>query len=201
MNEKLISSMKEYVNMMMWPLENHYYHQYEHALEVAERAVELGKKEWLDDETLEILAIAWLFHDIWFIIQYDNNEYIGATMAKNYLKSILYPEEKIKKVQELIIATIYTREPQNLLENIIRDADTDNLWRDDFFEKWEKLKLELETIKKIKILKPDWHHYSIKFLKEHKFQTKTEIKERQPKKEENLKKLQEKLNKLCLNLN
>jgi len=26
-------------------LENHYYHQYEHALEVAERAVELGKKE------------------------------------------------------------------------------------------------------------------------------------------------------------
>jgi|GEM_PF-1098999 len=48
-------------------------------------------------------------------------------MAKNYLKSILYPEEKIKKVQELIIATIYTREPQNLLENIIRDADTDNL--------------------------------------------------------------------------
>lgn len=193
MNEKLISWIKNYVNMMMVPLENHYYHQYEHALEVSKRAYELWKKEWLDEDSLEILVIAWLFHDIWFIIQYDNNEYIWATIAKNYLKSVLYPTEKIKKVQELIISTIYTREPENLLESIIRDADTDNLWRDDFFEKWEKLKLEIETIKKIKIFEPDWLHYSIKFLLEHKFLTKYEIQERQPKKNENIKKLQEKL--------
>lgn len=193
MNEKIILWVKNYVNMMMSPLENHYYHQYEHALEVADRCLELWKKEWLDDESLEILVIAWLFHDIWFVIQYDNNEYMWATLAKNYLRSILYPVEKIKIIEELIIATIYDRKPQNLLESIIKDADTDNLWRDDFFQKWERLKLELETIKKIKILEPDWTHHSIKFLKEHKFQTKTEIQERQPKKEENLRKLQEKI--------
>ncbi len=193
MNEKLLSQVKNYVNMMMWPLENHYYHQYEHALEVSNRAVELWKKEWFDENTLEILAIAWLFHDIWFVIQYDENEYIWATIAKNYLRSILYTEEKIKLVEKLIIATIYTRVPQDLLESIIRDADTDNLWRDDFFEKWKRLKLELETIKKIKILDPDWNHYSIKFLREHKFETKSEIEERQTKKEENIKKLEEKI--------
>ena len=193
MNEKIISWVKNYVNMMMAPLEDHYYHQYEHALEVANRCNELWKKEWLDEETLEVLVIAWLFHDVWFIIQYDNNEYIWATMAKNYLKTILYPEEKIKLVEELIIATIYDRKPQNLLEEIIRDADTDNLGRDDFFEKWQRLKKEIECIKKIKILDPDWYHYSIKFLCEHKFQTPTEIKERQFKKEENLKKLKEKV--------
>lgn len=196
MNEKIITGVKNYVNMMMWPLENHYYHRYEHALEVANRCLELWKKEWLDEDTLEILVIARLFHDIWFIIQYDNNEYIWATIAKNYLKSILYPPEKIKKIEELIISTIYTKEPQNLLEKIIKDADTDNLWRDDFFEKWERLKRELETIKKIKILEPDWVHYSIKFLHEHRFLTKSEIEERQAKKEENLKKLQEKAKKI-----
>ena len=193
MNEKIISWVKNYVNMMMAPLEDHYYHQYEHALEVANRCYELWKKEWLNEDILESLVIAWLFHDVWFIIQYDNNEYIWATMAKNYLRTILYPEDKIKLIEELIIATIYTREPQNLLEEIIRDADTDNLWRDDFFEKWERLKKEIECIKKIKILDPDWYHYSIKFLREHKFQTPTEIKERQIKKEENLKKLEEKV--------
>jgi len=196
MNEKIITGVKNYVNMMMRPLEDHYYHQYEHALEVANRCLELWKKEWLDEDTLEILVIAWLFHDVWFIIQYDNNEYIWATIAKNYLKSILYPPEKIKKIEEIIISTIYTREPQNLLEKIIKDADTDNLWRDDFFEKWERLKRELETIKKIKILEPDWVHYSIKFLREHRFLTKSEIEERQAKKEENLKKLQEKAKKI-----
>lgn len=194
MNEKLISWIKNYVNMMMSSLENHYYHQYEHALEVANRAKELWEKEWLDEDNLEILMIAWLFHDIWFVIQYDNNEYIWATLAKNYLKSVLYPIEKIELVKKLIIATSYKKEPENLLESIIKDADTDNLWRDDFFEKWERIKLELEIIKKIKILDKDWIHYLIKLLYEHKFLTKSEIKERQIKKEENLKKLQEKIN-------
>ena len=163
MNEKLITLAKKYVNMLVGPLEDHYYHQYEHALEVANRCVELWKKEWLNEETLEILAIAWLFHDTGFIIQYDNNEQIWASIARNYLKSILYPENKIKLVEDLIIATIVSRPPTNLLEWIIRDADTDNLWRDDFFEKWERLKKELETIKKIKIHDPDWNHYSLNF--------------------------------------
>lgn len=193
MNEKIIHWVKKYVNMMMWPLENHYYHAYEHALEVADRVLELGKKEWINEETLEILVIAALFHDVGFVIQYDDNEYIGATIAKNYLRSIFYPQEKINMVEKLIIATIYTRTPENLLESIIRDADTDNLWREDFFEKWERLKKEIECIKKIKILDPDWNHYSINFLKEHKFITQTEIQERQRKKEENLKKLEEKV--------
>lgn len=190
MNKKIIHLSKEYVNMLLWPLENHYYHHYEHSLDVMERSIELWIKEWLDEDTLEILALAWIFHDVWFIIQYDNNEYIWASIAKNYLKWILYDDEKIKSIEKLIIATIPDRTPQNLLENIIRDADTDNLWRDDFFDKWWKLKKELETIKNIKIKDPDWMHYSLRFLKEHKYKTKTEIIERQEKKEENIKTLE-----------
>lgn len=193
MNEKIITGIKSYVNMMMSPLENHYYHQYEHALEVSQRCLEIWKKEWLDDVTLEILVIAGLFHDIWFIVQYDDNEYIGSTLARNYLRSILYPFERIKVIEELIIATIPDRIPQNILESIIKDADTDNLWRDDFFDKWERLKNEIESIKKIKIFEPDWTHYSIKFLLDHHFSTKSEIQDRQLKKDENLKKLENRL--------
>ena len=194
MNEKIINWIKNYVNMMMAPLEYHYYHQYAHALEVANRAVELWKKEWVTESELECLFIAWLFHDIWFIIQYDNNEIIWATLAKNYLQSIIYPYEKIELIEKLIIATTVNIKPKNLLEEIIKDADTDNLWRDDFFEKWERLKKELESIKKIKFLEPDWTHNSIKFLINHNFNTKTEIIERQWKKDENLKNLKKKLN-------
>lgn len=190
MNEKLISWAKKYVNMLLWPLENHYYHQYWHALEVMERCIYLWKNEWLSEDDLEILALAWLFHDSWFIIQYDDNENIWAWIARNYLKSILYPDDKIQKVEDLIIATIYENEPKNYLENIIRDADTDNLWRDDFFDKWERLKREIEEIKNIKILDPEWNHYSINLLRHHRFMTPTEIKERETKKLENLKKLE-----------
>jgi hypothetical protein len=84
-----------------------------------------------------------------------------------------------------------TRQPNNILESIIKDADTDNLGRIDFFDKWERLKKEIETIKNIKILNPDWYHYSLKFIKDHKFYTTKELEEREEIKEDNIHKLQE----------
>jgi hypothetical protein len=53
------------------------------------------------------------------------------------------------------------------------------------------LRKEIEIIKNIKILDPEWNHYSLNFLREHKFLTPTEIQERQTKKEENISVLSE----------
>jgi len=61
------------------------------------------------------------------VIQYDNNENIGAKIAQNFLKTILYPEDKIKIIEHLILATAPEKEPKTLLEKIIKDADMDNL--------------------------------------------------------------------------
>lgn len=183
---EIIRSAMKYVNKLLLPLEDYYYHQYHHALEVMERAEYLWKKEWLFDEEIEILWLAALFHDTWFVIQYDKNEIFGARIASNYLKMILYPEKKINIIKDLILATDleYTK-PKNILEKIIKDSDMDNLWRKDFFQKWEKLKKELELIKKIKIKDPDWHHSTLNLLYEHKFFTKSQSEERNKEKEEN----------------
>lgn len=190
-NSDIIKKIITYVNELLWPLENHYYHHYEHTLEVMYRSIYIWQKEKLSLNDIELLAIASLFHDTWFVIEYDNNEPIWAKIAKNYLNSILYPKEKIDIIENIILATIVSREPTNLLESIIKDADTDNLWREDFFDKWERLKKEIETIKNIKILNPDWYHYSLKFVKWHKFYSNSELKEREQTKEKNINKLQE----------
>ncbi len=181
----LIKAMS-YVNKLLLPLEWLYYHQYNHSLEVMDRAMYLWEKEKVTPEEIEILGLAGLFHDSWFVIQYDDNEYIGAKIAKNYLKTSLYPEEKIKTIERLILATkpSYTQ-PKDLLEKIIKDADLDNLWRDDFFEKKDKMKQELETIRQIKMKNPDWDHGSLQLLKEHKYYTDTQKQERWEKKIEN----------------
>lgn len=179
MNTKLINEAKKYVNSILMPLDSYYYHQYEHALEVMDRGVYLAKKEWLSDEETELIALAWLFHDTWFIIQYDNNEYIWAKIAQNFLKSKLYPMDKISIIEEIILATDPNyKKPKDIYERIIKDADLDNMWRDDFFDKSEKLKRELESIKSIKIKDPDWHHSSLDFLWKNKFYTKTQEAER-----------------------
>jgi len=193
----IIAEAMIYVNKLLLPLEWLYYHQYNHSLEVMERCVYLWKKEKLDDEKLEILALAGLFHDTGFIIQYDDNEYIWAKIARNYLTSILYQEEKIKIIERLILATKPSYlEPKDILEEIIKDADLDNLWREDFFEKNEKMKKELETIKKIKLKDPDWDHASLVLLNEHKYYTESQKEEREWKKIENRKMLEEMLKEL-----
>lgn len=189
--ENIIEQSKKYVNEMLIPLENHYYHEYDHALEVMERAMYLWRKEWLSKEEIEILWLAWLFHDTWFTIKYDYNEFIWAKIARNFLKSMLYPEDKIKEIERLIMATTASyNHPKDILEKIIKDADTDNLWRDDFMDHSNNLRKEIEEIKKIKILNPEWQHWIIKFLKSHKYYTDTQNKERWEKLEENKKLLE-----------
>jgi len=193
MNKELISDIKQYVSYLMVPLENLYYHHYEHALSVMERSVYLGTMEGCSSDEIEILAIAALFHDTGFIIEYDENEVFWAKIAKNYLKTILYPEEKIKLIENIILATIPEKKPCSLLEEIIKDADMDNLWREDFFDTWEKLKRELELIKQIKIKDPDWHHASLSLISKHKFYTQTQKSERHDELIKNTEKLKQEL--------
>jgi len=193
---KILQRAKNYVNKLLVPLENHYYHSYKHAVEVMERAVYLWEKEWLKEEDIESLWLAGLFHDTWFVIQYDNNEPIWAKIAQNFLKSILYPEEKIKLIERIILATKPSyKTPVDIYEKIIKDADLDNLWREDFFEKWHNLKKEIEVIKNIKIRDPDWNHGSVELLKEHHYETMTQQLERDITKQENLNKMLNELDK------
>jgi len=194
---EVLSEAMIYVNKLLLPLEWLYYHQYNHSLEVMNRCIYLWKKENVSESDLEILALAGLFHDTGFVIQYDDNEYIWAKIARNYLTSILYPNKKIKIIERLILATKPSyKEPKDILEKIIKDSDLDNLWRDDFFDKNEKMKRELETIKKIKLKDPEWDHASLVLLNEHKYYTDSQKNEREWKKIENRKILEEMLKEL-----
>lgn len=193
MNKELVSDIKNYVNYLMLPLDGLYYHHYEHALSVMERSIYLATVEGCSPQEIELLAIAALFHDTGFVIQYDNNEFIGAKIARNYLRTVLYNEEKIQIIEDIILATIPSYEPKNLLEKIIKDADMDNLGRDDFFDIAEKLKKERETIKNIKIRDPEWHHAALDVIQDHKFYTSTQIQERNAKLKQNVAELKKQL--------
>ncbi len=195
MNKTTVSDIKKYVNYLLIPLEDMYYHHYEHALWVMERAIYLWTMEWCSEDEIEMLVIAALFHDTGFVIEYDNNEVYGAKIARNYLRTILYPKEKIRIIENIILATIPQKTPETLLEKIIKDADMDNLGREDFFDISEKLKREREIIKNIKIKDPDWHHASLGILKNHQFYTPTQIRERHEKLKENTEKLKNELQK------
>ena len=194
MEKNILWNAKKYVNLLLSPLNNHYYHSYEHAIDVMQRAIYLSEQENLPVDEIEMMALAGLFHDTGFIVMYDKNEPIWAKIASNYLKSINYDKNKIKLIEQIILATDpdYTN-PKNIYEKIIKDADMDNLWRDDFQKRSNDIKKELETVKKIKIKDPEWHHSLVDLLISHKFNTDVQRKERDKKKQENLNKMITKL--------
>lgn len=194
MEKNILWNAKKYVNLLLSPLNKHYYHSYEHAIDVMQRAIYLSEQENLPVDEIEMMALAGLFHDTGFIVMYDKNEPIWAKIASNYLKSINYDKNKIKLIEQIILATDpdYTN-PKNIYEKIIKDADMDNLWRDDFQKKSNDIKKELETVKKIKIKDPEWHHSLVDLLISHKFNTDVQRKERDKKKQENLNKMITKL--------
>jgi predicted metal-dependent HD superfamily phosphohydrolase len=105
----------------------------------------------LDEEFVEMIQLAALFHDTGFIKQYDQNEPIGAEIAEKWLKAQNYPEDKIDIVKRIILATIPTQKPETLPCQIIKDADLDNLSSNDMFECATNLVKELKAVKNLNV--------------------------------------------------
>ena len=187
---------KEYVSKLISPLKEKWYefHNLDHTLSVYKRASYLAIQEWLDEEMQEIVQLAALFHDTWFVKQYDNNEPIWAEIAEKWLKEQNYPEDKIDIIKQTILATIPDdKEPESILQKIIKDADLDNLWNKSFTRCNLKLKQELENIKWLNISVNERLKNTYNFISWLKFHTQTQIKERQKTFEENKKVLKNKI--------
>ena len=120
------------------------YHNFTHSAEVVKLAREIGEASDLNEEDLEVALIAAWFHDLGFIDKCDGHEDIGKDYAKRFLEERSYPAEKIQSILFLIEATRMPRNPKNLMEEIICDADLYHLGTNEFEEKGNLLKKEIE---------------------------------------------------------
>ena len=175
-----------------------YYHLPEHTFcDVLPHAEELAGLEGVVSEELFLLKIAVLFHDTGFTKVYTNNESIGADIAETALKSFAFSNYQIATVKNIVMATSSNSinsdghiqsAGENILEQIICDADLDNLGRDDFFERGEDLRKELSFQGKIMSDK-EWYLHQLDFIKSHSYYTKSAHNLRDAGKEKNIRKL------------
>ena len=147
------------------------YHNYRHTTEVVDNVRKLSKKSGLSDEDTEIVTLAAWFHDSGFIKQCDNHEDVSIEIATKFLKEKNYPEEKLDKVIDCINATRYPTNPQNVLEEIICDADLFHLGTENYEDKTDLLRLEWEKSKDKIYTELEWLKLNIDFLTNHKFYT------------------------------
>ena len=165
------------------------YHNLDHTIQVVDKIKILAKEENISPEDTENLILAGWFHDLGYVDNADNHEEESRKIASDFLKQHQFPEERIAKIGELILATDKFYKPKNHLEEVIKDADLYHLASDDYFRICENLRQEIKEVHHQKFSKLKWAELNIVFFSKHQFYTNYAKENWQPEKEKNVEKI------------
>jgi predicted metal-dependent HD superfamily phosphohydrolase len=168
------------------------YHGIHHTLDVLEVCKQYLRREKIIGYEAHILKLAAAFHDVGFIKTYKQHEEAGCEISAKLMKEAGFDQAEIERVWRLIMATKVPQKPNNLLEQILCDADLDYLGREDFLPISQSLFVELKNHNLISNLK-EWNKLQVRFLEKHYYHTAYALKYRQKKKELQLARIKQEL--------
>lgn len=168
------------------------YHSVEHIKDVAAASERIAKSEGVKGEDLTLLLTAALYHDSGFLRSQKEHERVSCEIAREELPGFGYTEPQLDRICGMIMATKIPQSPQNLLEQIICDADLDYLGREDFFDIGDRLYAEL-AVYDIISNEDQWNRLQIGFLEKHHYFTQTAINMRKALKDQHLEKVRSKI--------
>lgn len=171
------------------------YHSLYHTRDEVLPAVRyLAEQEGVVGDTFEVLMTAAFYHDIGFIVQYQDHETASAMIAAKVLPQYGFSTDQLEIIQGIIMATRLPQSPNTMLEKIMADADLDVLGKPDFLPRNRDLRRELEAQGHC-IDDLQWYTGQVNFLKSHQFKTRTARVWRGPQKRRNLIELEKLLRK------
>ena len=152
------------------------YHNLLHTEQVVKAVVKIGNHYQLSDEDFFIVSTAAWFHDLGYLSSLENHEQKGAEQAKEFLEKNNADPGVVQKVLSCIMATKMPQHPENLLEEIVCDADLYHLGSDSFKDRSKLMRKEVEAFYDKKIDKTQWwlktiglfeaHHYHTAYVQE-----------------------------------
>ena len=147
-----------------------HYHNLDHTRGVVGVTRLLAQDLGCDDHTTELLAIAAWFHDTGYD-DMERHEMESARLAKEFLERNACSAVDIESVSAIILATNIHAEPQNLAEQIIRDADLHYLGVEDYYPRANRLRDEWEITQKRQLSDEEWYRLNLTFFNTHRFYT------------------------------
>lgn len=169
--------------------ENLIYHSVEHTLDVVKAAKVLGEMEGLQSNDMRLLEIAALYHDIGFIESYEDHEDHSIKITREVLPDFGFSKEEIEIITSAINATKIPQTPVTRIGEILADADLDNLGRGDVFVIGQRIHSEL-TLNGRTLTLVEWYGEQLNFFKKHRYFTKSAIKIRDARKQDNIRELE-----------
>ncbi|MBI5730708.1 MAG: HD domain-containing protein [Ignavibacteriales bacterium] len=180
------------------PVEN-FYHDVIHTNDVVQSVIEIGIGEKLSEDELEMIQIAAWFHDVGYIEKTDGHEKVSVEYARKFLTELQYPSNKIEIIIGAIFATKVPQRPKNKFEKILCDADLFHLGKETFFDRNDKYRVEYENHLGHKLSERDWLVKTIDFVKDQSFYTGYAKRNFTDQKNENLRLLNEQLQRITNN--
>jgi predicted metal-dependent HD superfamily phosphohydrolase len=177
------------------------YHNLHHTGKVVDAASQIAHHYKLSQKDFFIVITAAWFHDIGYYANLFHHEYISAQKAEEFLNGKGIDKDIIEAVKGCILATKVPQRPDNLLEEIVCDADLFHFGTDEFQEENKLMRRETEELYHIRINKVEWQHSTIELLENHHYHTDYCKDLLGKKKKQNLEQLQEKAGKYVMSLN
>ena len=171
------------------------YHNYQHTHYVVSKIEEIISTENIADEDKEIVLLAGWFHDLGYTIDKAKHEDHSMEIAKKYLEAHNYDGAKIAQVLACINATKLHVRPNNILEEIVSDADFAHLADTNYKNISTNLRLEFINTDCGIYSDREWLEENIKVFNNHKYYTKYANLKWSSIKNENLKALHKQLKK------
>ena len=147
------------------------FHNYEHTYGVVERSKEVAAVYNLPEEEQFIVYIAAWFHDTGhLLVDPSKHEIKSVELMKTFIVKHTTDEEVIRQISDCILATRMPRNPQNLLQKILCDADTYHLGTKEFKSTNKQLRKEYE-LRNIPEPPGGWRKGSFDFMLAHEYYT------------------------------
>jgi predicted metal-dependent HD superfamily phosphohydrolase len=167
------------------------YHNKAHTESVVNNCAQFALHYDLELKDRQLLAIAAWFHDVGYARSYFNHEENSVQMARSFLEKHSISEEDMDKISACILATKVETPPNNLLEEIIKDADLANLGENSFFDHSRRLRQEWLTILNEQYSDKSWIDMNHHFMTRHQYFTAIAREKLEEKKAENMRALEE----------
>jgi predicted metal-dependent HD superfamily phosphohydrolase len=173
MNKTILKDAEEYVKKLYKADEqnNLVYHNFQHSEEVVEHINEIAAHYNISEEDTIILNIAGWFHDVGhlYVIPKEHEDKSIEIVSK-WARTHNLNDELIKKISNIIASTRLDTEPLDLLQRIIKDADTYHFGTKKFKKKDALVKEEM-GLRNFTTKLAGWNTNCLELLVAHKFYT------------------------------
>lgn len=173
MDNNLYKKIEHYVTGLYETLPNNTlaFHNVKHVKNVVERAKEIADHYNLPEKEMLILHTAAWFHDTGYLFtEPAKHEEMSAEVMRKFMLDHTNDTSLINEIEQCIMATKSPRNPTNLLQQIICDADTYHLGSEEFKDTNKRVFKE-NKLKNSSISKQEFNKNTLAMLEKHQFYT------------------------------